>query len=46
MVALEFASTQAPAAVMTAAHAAAAKRLNLAVGSVIAFILVLGVVID
>jgi hypothetical protein len=43
--ALEFASTQAPAAVMTVAHAAAAKQRKLAVGEIMTFILVLSVVV-
>jgi hypothetical protein len=43
--ALEFASTQALPAVMTVAHAAAAKRLKLAVGVIMTLILVLSVVV-
>ena len=45
MGALEFANTQALTAVMTVAHAAAARRLKLAVGVIMTFILVLSVVV-
>jgi hypothetical protein len=44
--ALEFTNIQAPTAVMTVAHAAAAKRLKLIVGVLMTFILVLSVVVD
>ena len=46
MEALEFTNIQALTAVMTVAHATAAKRLKLAVGVLMTFILVLSVVVD